>query len=168
MKHPTLSMLLLMLMFALFACKSEDEPAINGIPIPGATCNSYKNSPDTLSIPGNQSCVYYQYDPATKQLTLNHINAGFNCCPGTVYYNPTIGDSLITIHEFETSGLCDCSCLYDLNMILPNIEAQSFTVKFMEPYQHGQAELIFAIDLENDVEGYYCVSRDNYPWGIYQ
>ncbi|MCB2219354.1 MAG: hypothetical protein KQI35_03090 [Bacteroidetes bacterium] len=168
MKKLKLSGLFFLLVIVFIGCKSDDEPVINGIPITNTSCNAYKSSPDTLSIPSDQSCVYYSYDVLTQRLTLHHKNAGFNCCPGTIYYNPAISDSLIIISEFETDALCDCNCLYDLGMIVQNIEPGIYTLKFIEPYRGDQQELIFEVDLTTNLQGIYCVTRNNYPWRITQ
>ena len=156
----------LIILFFVFTCNSKDNEQIEGIPITDTSCNLYKSNPDSLSVPSDQSCINYSYDEVSKKLTFIHKNAAFNCCPGTIYYNPTANDSLISIREFETEGLCDCSCLYDLNMTISNVEARHYLVKFIEPYRGGQEELVFDVDLINFPTGVYCVSRYNYPWGI--
>ena len=46
-------------------------------------------------------CIEYQYD-GIDTLILNHINAGFNCCPGKIIFNINITGNTITITEKET------------------------------------------------------------------
>lgn len=48
-------------------------------------------------------------------LYLNHENATFNCCPGTLGADIHVEGNSITIGEYESGGECDCICPYDLS-----------------------------------------------------
>ncbi len=146
-------------------CQSNDEKDIKGVPITSTSCNAIKSS-DSLTLPSDQSCVFYAYDPIHKTLALIHKNAGFNCCPGKIYYTADITNNTISIEESESTSGCNCNCLYDLDIELQNILPVSYTLKIIEPYRENQEELLFEIDLLDEIQGSYCVTRNNYPWGI--
>ncbi len=116
-----------------------------------------EDTADTLS------CVKYLFD--NNKLKLKHINAGFNCCPDSLYVNASLNGDTIVIKEFEASNNCKCECLYDLNIELTGLDTKKYHVKFVEPYVKKQKEILFDIDLKNDDEGKFCVVRKNYPWG---
>jgi hypothetical protein len=59
-------------------------------------------------------CVEYEYD-GRSVLRLKHVDAGFNCCPGTISADIDIDGREILITERESSSLCDCNCLFDVN-----------------------------------------------------
>jgi hypothetical protein len=124
------------------------------------TCKDYNLSKP----PPNQDCIQYQYD-GIQNLTLKHQNAGFNCCP-EITTNITIINSTITIKEIELSGLCNCSCLFDLDYQILNLPPASYKITVEEPYILPEDQkLEFTINLTNSSTGSYCVERTNYPWG---
>lgn len=152
-------------------CEKESSVPLGGQDLQGiltnkSDCKSNKSATLTGEYGNNVSCISYTYSPETKKLTLKHINAGFNCCPGTVSCNfQSSGDTLI-VSESESSSLCSCNCLYDLDMEVSGIESCCFILKINEPYLSGQEPLVFPIDLDKKTTGEYCVERDHYPWGI--
>jgi hypothetical protein len=77
-----------------------------------------------------------------------------------------IGDT-IQIQEYETASACRCNCLYDLDIEIEGVDLSKYQIKFVEPYAGDQAELIFWIDLTDEISGSYSVTRKNYPWGVY-
>ena len=112
------------------------------------------------------SCIEYSYNSESKTLTLKHINAGFNCCPGRISFDATFRNDTLIIEESETSSLCNCNCLYDLEMEFKNFTDQNFLVKVIEPYCGDCEAINFRIDLKSDKNGEWCVVRKNYPWGM--
>jgi len=112
------------------------------------------------------SCIDYSFDEVSKKLSLRHMNAGFNCCPESLYCEIDLHQDTIIIQEFEEDGLCDCNCLYDLDFEITGVDADQYLVRFIEPYAGDQEEIIFGIDLEKDREGSFCVIRKQYPWGL--
>jgi hypothetical protein len=99
-------------------------------------------------------------------LTINHINAGFNCCPGNISCTNIINNDTIVISEKEESALCDCNCLFDLEIEISGLENKKYFLKFEEPYLHNQDELFFELNLSNQTNGTHCVERLQYPWGL--
>jgi len=129
-------------------------------------CKNKKNGYLQNEIPNNLSCIEYTYQPNSKTLSLKHINAGFNCCPEnifcTVSFNST--NNSITIEEFEGAALCDCNCLYDLNIEISEIQAKQYQIIIIEPYIQDQQKFEFDIFLNSNDTGSYCVPRTIYPW----
>ena len=62
-------------------------------------------------------------------LYVNHQNAMFNCCPGTLGADILVEDDRIIIGEYESSGDCDCICPYDLSYeVGPLVEGKTYTI----------------------------------------
>ncbi|MDD2622192.1 MAG: hypothetical protein WC142_03960 [Bacteroidales bacterium] len=125
--------------------------------------NNLKSADET---PDSISCVEYQYNETTKTLTLVHINAGFNCCPGKLSCEVSFQNDTLRVEEFEKEASCHCCCLYDLNIAIKNIEKKSYHIQCIEPYAKGLAPLCFDINLNHNYTGNYSVIRKQYPWGI--
>jgi hypothetical protein len=104
----------------------------------------------------------------SKILIFKHINAGFNCCPEGFYCNVSLKNDTIVIEEFENSSLCDCNCLFDLDIEVKGVETKTYQIKFIEPYCGDQAKLEFPVNLAVLKDGIFCVTRTRYPWGIFQ
>lgn len=81
------------------------------------------------------------------------------------YSTKYLGKTVETV-DFETGGLCDCNCLYDLEIELNGVDSKKYQVKFIEPYARENKEILFEMDLTNTNEGTYCVTRKQYPWGM--
>jgi hypothetical protein len=118
------------------------------------------------AIPDSISVVEYTFNPVRNLLTLKHINAGFNCCPDSIYCTITVRGNTILIEEFEKAALCHCNCLYDLEIEINGVEAKKYDLKFIEPYIGDQEEIVFEIDLGKAMNGSYEVNRKQYPWGM--
>jgi hypothetical protein len=102
----------------------------------------------------------------SDKLSLKHINAGFNCCPGKLTCKVTqSGDSLV-IEEFESQAGCNCNCLYDLDIEIKNVTTGKYHIRFIEPYGGEQEKILLDMNLEEHPAGTFCVTRKNYPWGM--
>ena len=113
----------------------------------------------------SQECVEYIFD-GKSVLRLKHVNAGFNCCPGTVSADIQITGGEIRIREKESSSLCDCNCLYDLDYEFVGVAPGIYRILVIGPYQiESEPPLEFLIDLSGAASGSYCVERTHYPWG---
>jgi len=98
-------------------------------------------------------------------LTINHINAGFNCCPFDLSCQVSVINDTIMIRETEKEQGCNCLCLFDLDIELKDVDPKKYQVRFIEPYAEGQAPLMFEMDLSAQNEDEICVIRKMYPWG---
>ncbi len=132
-----------------------------------STCkNDFKSTSVPTITPDSLSCIEYSFDILTNKLTIKHINAGFNCCPDSIYCKISLKSHTIVVQEFEAAAQCNCICLYDLDIEINEVRLKKYQIKFIEPYVADQNKLIFEIDLTKDVSSSYCVTRKQYPWGI--
>jgi hypothetical protein len=146
--------------------EKKTSNGLNGGLVNHSECKSSKSALVLNDVPDSVSCINFIYDEEEKTLYLTHLNAGFNCCPGSLYCQIKQSNDTVIIEEFEKSSMCDCNCLFDLDYELSGVEKQSYIIKFIEPYLSGQTPLIFELDLTGKPDGSYCVSRNQYPWGI--
>ena len=73
----------------------------------------------------------------------------------------------IRIKEKESSSLCDCNCLYDLDYEFTGVAPGITRISVVGPYQpEGDPPLEFLVDLGGAASGSYCVERTRYPWSI--
>lgn len=113
--------------------------------------------------PPSEDCLEYSYSEEGV-LHLNHVNAGFNCCP-IITANISVCDYNITIEEIELSGDCFCLCLFDLYYQITDLQPGTYSINIIEPYIHEDDEpLGFTVDLSSTPSGIHCVERHHYPW----
>jgi hypothetical protein len=137
-----------------------------GLLVSHTDCHSHANAAASYDIPGDMSCADWQYSYGI--LRLKHINAAFNCCPGDITADISIANDTITIVEREEQSMCDCSCLYDLEFEIGNLEPRAYAIRIVEPYvQPGDERLEFTADLAALPAGVFCAYRSHYPW-MYQ
>ncbi len=120
---------------------------------------------------GGYTCAVYDYD-GSGVLTLEHINAEFNCCQDLIYAVITIKNDTIGIAESEdpVGGLCDCMCLFDLNFEITDLPPGVYFIKFDVPYNswmsRGEEPLEFTADLRAAISDTFCVGRMGYPYPV--
>lgn len=164
MKVKILATVLALVFFA--ACKKdkddkEENSPVNNVVVSNSGCKSNIIRMDSIS---DQSCIIYSYDESNRKLSLTHMNAAFNCCPGELSCEVTFNTDTIVFTENESKAECNCTCLYDLNIEVNNVAKGAYFLKFNELYVEGMDEIEFAINLLELQEGTYCVTRTNYPW----
>lgn len=162
---------LFILVILTYSCEknsneSEDQPEINGKVLSRSECKSQFKDLSTSDADSNQSCIAYNNDAENKRLSIIHENAGFNCCPGEVTCGISFSNDTITIEEIPQSAMCNCDCLFDLEIEVNGVLGKAYFLKFVEPYVGDQEKLEFMIDLQQIPTGQYCVERNQYPWGI--
>lgn len=110
-------------------------------------------------------CFSYHYD-GSGALQLTHINAGLNCCPGTIISDIDFKENTITIAEAEGPDAiwCRCMCLYDIEYLFTGIEPGLYTITFDEKYIGDEEPLQAEILLMGETEDMVCVDRYAYPW----
>jgi hypothetical protein len=114
--------------------------------------------------PADLSCAVWTYG-SNGVLSLEHVNAAFNCCPGEISADVSIANDTITIVEREEQSMCDCSCLSTLRFEIRNLESRPYTILFVEQYvRPGDERLEFTVDLAALPAGTVCVYRPHYPW----
>ncbi|MCK9305116.1 MAG: hypothetical protein PHP30_09850 [Bacteroidales bacterium] len=160
----------IVILILLFGCGKYDQPGdrvVSGKLISNTSCKSFVKSSGPINFtPDTISLIEYIYDRENNKLILKHINAGFNCCPDSLFSTVELQDNTIRIEEFEKKALCHCLCLYDLLFEVKGIDRQQYRIRFVEPYAYGLNELIFDIDLTKETTGAFSVIRKHYPWGI--
>ncbi len=160
--------LVLALLVGILLCRCENEKqaetTISGVLVKHSECKSSLKSTETIS--DTLSCLQYAYDAKNRKLTVKHVNAGFNCCPGELSCSFSMINDTIVIKESEQSGLCNCNCLFDLDMEIDGVEAKKYQVKVVEPYAGDMEKLLFEIDLALEPESSFCITRKEYPWGV--
>lgn len=165
MKHIIFLVAFIFSAVALSSCgEEESSETISGEVTYSSNCKSFNKHTNETS--NDESCVEFTFNENEMSVELVHINAGFNCCPGDIFVEISqTGDSII-ISEHSTESLCDCNCLYDVNIKLENIKAETYQVVFIEPMVPDDESISFTMDLSQHSNGSYCVSRTDYPWGI--
>ena len=155
------------LIFSSLSCEKNqvNNNDITGKLINNTDCKTFKSASIGSEVSDTLSCIFYSFDPSANKLILKHVNAGFNCCPESLYCAVSLNNDTIIVQEFEKEALCDCNCLYDLDIELNGVEPKRYYIKIIEPYAIGQEKLNFELDLGPSNEGSYCVTRKGYPWG---
>lgn len=150
------------------SCSSPSGPPYGQL-IRHSDCKSFPAVRVSTATPPHSSseeCLEYIYD-GQGHLTLKHINAGFNCCPGTISADIVILAGEITIKEKEESSLCDCNCLFDLDYDFMNVKPGVYRISIKGPYQPpDEPPLEFVVALKGPISGTFCVPREKYPWGL--
>lgn len=142
----------------LFSCNKDK-------PVNHSECKTFGGKSTMQTIGPDSSGLEYTYNEQAKTLSLKHINAGFNCCPGEIYCNAEVKNDTIFLKESEQKSECDCNCLFDLDFELNEVEKQWYYISLYEPYAIGQDSIRFAIDLTQSTSGVFYVQRTGYPWG---
>lgn len=162
-KYNKLILLTVFCFFTFIRCEENlTGKRLNGKLISNSDCKSFLKS----NFPDSVSCIEYAWNDTNNTLTINHINAGFNCCPESLYCKVSLNNDTIFIQEFEKKALCDCNCLYDLTIEIKDIAAKKYTLNIIEPYAQGLNPLCFDINLNTNKTGFYSVIRKQYPWGL--
>ncbi|MBN2280014.1 MAG: hypothetical protein JXQ65_05500 [Candidatus Marinimicrobia bacterium] len=155
----------------IISCESNthSKPEIFGEVESFSNCK-YLNKRTGLSkiketLPDTLAGIEYHYDGKSK-LEMTHINAGFNCCPGIIFTEITEDNGDIIIEEFESEASCRCNCLYDLKIVIDDIQPGNYCFTFAEPYlPEGNKTITFILGLNEKNEGLVTFPRKGYPWG---
>ncbi len=154
------------LSFALASCESKPEieklPEVSGKLTGHSDCKSTSRDSIFL-VPDTLSCAEYVYISDLKRLKIKHINARFNCCPDSLYCVVKVSNDTIYIEEFENMNLCNCLCLYDLEIEIEGIAAKKYYISIIEPYLGTQTPLGFEVDFSAQTSGCQCVYRGGIP-----
>jgi hypothetical protein len=163
--------MLIILVLGILAVRCDNQStgpmSLSGKMVNYSECKSGSKSTFIDSdAPDSISCIEYSFDEVNNELAVLHVNAGFNCCPGSLFCTISLIGDTILIRECESAAQCNCNCLYDLEIAITGVEKRKYQVKVIEPYAGDQEKIRFGIDLEKDVEGSFCVIRKQYPWGL--
>ena len=156
-------------MVMLSSCKDSSDVTLSptGELIGSAGCKTYSSESSSKSddnfATSSEDCLQYNYD-GSSVLTLTHVNAGFNCCPGELMATVDIGTSTITINEGEAEQGCKCLCQFDVYYNIENLSPGTYTIVLTGMYVEDQEYLEVTVDLSEDTSGIVCLERDYYPW----
>ncbi len=151
-------------------CKKNEEIQVDptGVLLQYDGCKQFQGNSNMsqVLVASTNDCLQYQYD-GQSTLTLKHVNAGFNCCPGEITAEIEFNRNLITITESEQEQGCRCLCLFDLDYKVINLSPGRYTIRVTEPYvdEHDQV-LECTLELFSATSGSYCLERNDYPWII--
>ena len=141
----------------------------NGYSVDGTSNLTCKSIGTTSLSSGGSTCVAYEYD-LSGRLTINRVDAGFNCCPSGFGARVWLDDHALFIEETESldMGGCACLCLFDFSyeIMLPPGE---WHIVIYEPYLGDYSQdppIDFTVDLSAPTSGEVCFERTDYPWYV--
>jgi hypothetical protein len=114
---------------------------------------------------GDQDCIQYSWVEGDT-LHIKHVNAAFNCCPGNIMTDLKVSGDTLILTESESSNLCDCNCLFDLDFIITGVPKGTWWIRVGEPYiqQSEQPKILFKVELKQEPLSEFCITRTGYPW----
>ena len=161
--------IILTLSILFMGCNSSSNPSpsLNTKDVTVSDCQATKthrtnNLGDALD--NNHTYISYQYE--NSRLSLTHHNVAFNCDKRGIGATSKIEGEKITITERQNlpnNGGMDCECLFDVSIILKDIEAKNYTLN----YDDGRStDIHFDIDLATKPQGIKSFNRQGkYPYG---
>jgi hypothetical protein len=118
----------------------------------GETLSTFQQQKSVIVTQGEaQECIVFEYNGSI--LSLKHVNAFLNCCPGEITADIRFQGQSISITEKEAGLGCFCDCYYDIDYNVSNIGAEVYTISI----RHGD-EVTFecTIDLASSSQGTIC------------
>ena len=94
----------------------------------------------------------------TGGLRLRHTNAMFNCCLNSLNASISLsGDTVMIIEHEVLSTPCDCVCLYDLDMLIADLNSGTyhFIIRY-GPWDEGIPKIEWTVNLQEYPGGTYC------------
>lgn len=132
-----------------------------------SACGGFPVDEDAPRAANTKDCIEYAYDGAGT-LALRHVNAGLNCCPGTITVPATVSNGRITLDETGMAADCRCDCRFDIDLEIRGLGPGIYELNVLEPLTGpGDEPLRFELDLRSATSGVRCVARTHYPWGDY-
>jgi hypothetical protein len=108
MKHILISITIpIFLVILVIGCKEDttrttgDEqiPDFQGRLTSNSECKRFQTASLLADNSDSMSCIEYSYDARSHKLIMKHVNAGFNCCPDSLY-------CLISLQNDTTDRIC--------------------------------------------------------------
>ena len=166
-KKFVLPFLLILAYFSLFPDCSSPTKNPEGQLLRFSGCKNFSQdgslSKENISA-ATEECAEYFYD-GHGNLRLKHINAAFNCCPGTISADIIIEPGEILIKEKESEAICDCNCLFDVDYEIINLKPGVYRISVKNLYQPSdEPPLEFIVSLQEPTSCTFCVPRKKYPW----
>ena len=109
--------------------------------------------------------IEWQYD--NNILSIQHKNAGFNCCFDKIEIDVEILDNKINIKETDIGDKCFCNCPRDIDFQIKSISQGTYTFNVIEALDIGEfSPISFELELKNGNKGEISFERPEYPWGL--
>lgn len=144
-----LYLLSLLLLLSMTSCKSSDNESMpEGYQKSYSECKVFITRSTEITEPDKQT-LNYSLDE-NGNLSLTHLDALFNCCPGRITSDITTGKNIIDIYEKEDKPGCHCNCRYDLNFDFINIKREIYKITIRSEYTK---QLNFTLDLRSSTTG---------------
>lgn len=131
-----LPLLLSMMATGLIGCSKDNEAEIpnsiisNLVCFSESGCKSLKgddSSGKSRTEDGNTQRIEYE-GMSNGRLFIKHINAVFCCVHEEMRVSSTLQDNEIKIVEQEVGPTANCTCPYDLELTVGNLEEKEYTV----------------------------------------
>lgn len=75
---------------------------------------TYGDCKPAIKISGDSEYIEYKTVNG-NYLRINPVNAWFNCEPGQLFVSAELINEIISVDEYEETGLANCICPYDLS-----------------------------------------------------
>ena len=158
MKKYNAVLVLILALFLFNSCKENSSGPPFGFTVFHTDCKQ------AVLESKNNGCLVYSCD-RIGNISIHHINAGFNCCPDDFDVPVSVSGSSIIIDETGVDGNCYCECLYDLSFTLTGLKPGKYTVIVKEPLlPAGDTALVLDIDVPTQKYAEKCAGRSAYPW----
>ena len=156
MKKNVLSVIcgLVLMMMGVYGCSSDESTQFHVREFANSGCKSMAATRGD----GLRS-EYIEYKAlANGYLSINHVNACFNCEPGELKMQATISGNEIRIVETEQYPGANCICPYDLYGEVGPLENGDYTIIFIEgadlaSAKHAEERFRFNISYNNSLNG---------------
>jgi len=102
-------------------------------------------------------CVEWELRP-DNTLDLKHTNAFANCCLDSITATMEMrGDTIEIVEQQWSLMLCDCICLYDLDLVLTNITPGTYHFRIRYGvFDEGYPKVQWTVNLLETPTGTYC------------
>jgi hypothetical protein len=120
-----------------------------------------------------QDCLQYWFD-SSRTMHIKHINAAYNCCMESLMISYEIKGPVVLVSEIDnadSSSLCKCLCLHDVEYEIRDLPATVNKIEIVEPYAlidniSGEKPLCCSFVYPKPDTLTCCVERCHYPWMI--
>ena len=151
---------LVLMMMGVYGCSSDETAQFHVREFANTGCKSVVA---TREDGFHQESVEYKA-LGNGYLSINHVNACFNCEPGELKMEATISGNEIRIVETEEYAGANCICPYDLYCEVGPLENGDYTIVFVNGYdlsssKHAEERFHFNISYKNGLNGKVNISE---------
>lgn len=149
---------LALMMMGVYGCSSDESTQFHLRNFANTGCKSMTPTRgDTRNYVLRQESIEYKA-LGNGYLSLNHVNACYNCEPGELKMEATISGNEIRIVEEEQYAGANCICPYDLYCEVGPLDNGDYTIVFINGYdlssaKHAEERFRFNISYNNSLNG---------------